>query len=575
MRTVSWTKLTEAEVRDSLWGQTVTSNLGGMEAVLRESFTIEEKAKKLGEKTDKPAEKKKRQVLDPNKQQAVGIVMGFLKLDLGKAVEAVVEMDDDMLSGDAVARLQGVIPPPEDTKELVKLTEAEALEYPPPERLLWALLRIPRVRVRLTCWGFRERYPAAQEEVRTGLKTIDAACNALKKNAKLKEVLMTILAMGNTLNRESFVGAAAGIRLNNLADTLRSVRSVKGDSTLFDLLVRHLLEVSPGVCDFTKDLTPLIDAASSVAVDTLIQTLRELLSGVKSVSAELDRSRKAAEGGDEEAKRAGECFSLSFGSFFERAKVEVVTLEAEVERAHGLLQETGRWFGEKQDDFNEVVFFRNLLSFFKGFDKLVSEARDRERRLKKATKTAPPPLPPEIVVVVAAAAAAGGARSRRVRRMEMAIQARMIEEDDSSSDGWSPPRQQPTCVVAGSKRNLRTPDRKDPPRRASVEREEKARRTPRQNLEPAVESVVWSARTAAFYPNDVERERAHEAERKREAEVLAREILRLQRERETAGDELTSESSLDTLEKEEEERLERDEKKKTDNRCSDWLRSVA
>jgi len=544
-----------------------------MEAVLRKSFTIEEK--KPGKKVEKPAEKKKRQVLESNKQQSIGIVIGYLKLEVEGVGEAVMEMDDDVLPAEGLARLQGIIPAPEETKELVKVTEEAIVEYGPPERLLWTLLRIPRVRARLSCWSFRERYPAAQEEVRTGLKTIHAACNALKQDAKLKEILMTILAMGNTLNRESFAGAAAGIRLNNLAETLQSVRSVDGRTNLFNLLVDHLLAVSPNVCDFTKDLTLPIDAASTVSVESLVQTLRELLCGVKQVSMEMERSQKACGEEDKEAKRAGECFVLSLGSFFERAKIEVATLEGEVERARRVLLETGRWFGEKPDDFNEITFFRNLLDFFKAFDKLVREVQARDRRQAKANKASLGPVPPEVVVLVAAAAGAAGVRGRRVRRLE-AIQARMIEETGSSSDDWSPPRNRQVPI---SKRIVCTPDRKEPLDVGP----EAAKKTPTvpvtpdapaRNLEPAVESVVWSARTAAFYVNDVERERAHEVERKREAEVLAREMRRLQREREIAGAELTSESSLDPLEKEEEERLEREEKNKTDLRCSAWLRSV-
>ncbi|KAF7138208.1 hypothetical protein RHSIM_Rhsim07G0158300 [Rhododendron simsii] len=95
-------------------------------------------------------------------------------------------------------------------------------------------------------------------ELRCSLDTINGAVREVKESAKLRQVMQTILTLGNALNQ----GTTQGFKLDSLLK-LSDTRARSNKMTLMHYLCKILAEKLSELLDFDKDLGHL-EAASKI-----------------------------------------------------------------------------------------------------------------------------------------------------------------------------------------------------------------------------------------------------------------------------------------------------------------------
>ena len=414
MRTIAWDKIKAAQVANSLWGKGKSIEVlnHSTTELLTESFRIEAKTgRKKSDGSTKMPEKKK--ILDANRQQALGIVMSVLKMNFNQILEAIIEYDDDTLDNDGLHRLFSVLPNDDEQKKLATVPESDITSYAEIEQFCWKLIKIKNLRDKLQCWMYSSKHKQLVSDLKRSVQESNSAYNAALTHIGLESILMTILAMGNVLNKSSFHGSASGFRIGNLSDTLTSVKSSNGMLTLFDLLVAHCKTSAPELLNTPKELIPLLEYGCSHGVTDYLSHHAEMIAGVRLISSQLN---------DDDCDAL---FSSKFTLILESATRDVASIEILLNELQQRQQQVSEWFGEPAN-FDEVLFFRNLVSFLKSF-----EVHSRE---SLPTRTPPSKLSPT-VITAAIAVICTSCGSRVVAHRKLVIRSAALVS--ASSSGWS------------------------------------------------------------------------------------------------------------------------------------------
>ena len=112
---------------------------------------------------------------------------------------------------------------------------------------------------------YRRRLELDIEEVRPELDILRQATKELKTSDRFKQVLKTILMIGNTLNGSSFRGNARGFQLEALLK-MKETKTAKSSPecpTLLHYIARVLLKSDPERVNFLDDMPHLEAAARS------------------------------------------------------------------------------------------------------------------------------------------------------------------------------------------------------------------------------------------------------------------------------------------------------------------------
>uniref|UniRef100_A0A453CJT6 FH2 domain-containing protein n=1 Tax=Aegilops tauschii subsp. strangulata TaxID=200361 RepID=A0A453CJT6_AEGTS len=95
-----------------------------------------------------------------------------------------------------------------------------------------------RVESKLRVFAFRIAFSTQQaDELRTNLTTINDATKEVKESLKLRQIMQTILTLGNALNQGTARGSAVGFRLDSLLK-LSDTRARNNKMTLMHYLCK-------------------------------------------------------------------------------------------------------------------------------------------------------------------------------------------------------------------------------------------------------------------------------------------------------------------------------------------------
>ncbi|CAK7355954.1 unnamed protein product [Dovyalis caffra] len=217
------------------------------------------------------------------------------------------------------------------------------------------LMKVPRVEAKLRVFAFRITFSSQVDDLRRNLNSINDATREVKESVKLRQIMQTILTLGNALNQ----GTARGKTL---------------------LVEALLAEKLPELLDFDKDLVHL-EAASKIQLKTLAEEMQAVSKGLEKVEQELTTSV------NDGAISAG--FQKVLKNFLDTAESEVrslISLYSEVGRNADSLSQ---YFGEDpaRCPFEQVT--QILVVFVKMFKKSREEnERQADAEKKKLEKEA-------------------------------------------------------------------------------------------------------------------------------------------------------------------------------------------
>ena len=194
-----------------------------------------------GAGADKPDESKGIRILDAKRANNVEIVLKSFRMPNSAIRDAILTVDDTILSVDKLQALLSMVPSP-DEKTLLK---AFVRGGKPVEKLGLAeqfalyMLEIPRADTRLRLLLFQAKYDHLVDDMTAQYVRLICAGEQVKDSRQLQKVMETILSVGNKLNAGTRTGGATGFRLAAL-DKLNDTKSLDAKQTLLDFVVEYV-----------------------------------------------------------------------------------------------------------------------------------------------------------------------------------------------------------------------------------------------------------------------------------------------------------------------------------------------
>ena len=277
MRALFWTPIPPNQVVKSLWKKLDDTKVKLDVDELIKTFAQKKPTDKQLAEDAKPAEAAKKvqkiSFLSKERNQAVDIILGKLKLSNSAIVEALLSGDLALLSEGPLSSLRAAIP---DDAEYSSVSgyEGEVDMLAVPDRYFYTLIKeVPGYKFRIEGMLFTYSHKELIGSLKSKVEMVENVIEQLKSNKKLMSVLETILAAGNYLNGTSNRGGAFGFTVDSLAKVI-DMRGQDGKTTLLDYLVMFFDSSQSEVLDLKQEFAD-IDYVSKLPLPQLTTELNE------------------------------------------------------------------------------------------------------------------------------------------------------------------------------------------------------------------------------------------------------------------------------------------------------------
>ncbi|XVF11870.1 hypothetical protein REPUB_Repub08aG0064600 [Reevesia pubescens] len=326
----------------------------------------------VGSKTDKV------HLIDLRRANNTEIMLTKVKMPLPDMMAAVLAMDDTALDVDQVDNLIKFCPTKEEM-ELLKGYTGDKESLGKCEQYFLELMKVPRVESKLRVFSFKIQFGSQISEFKKSLNNVNSACDEVRNSLKLKEIMKTILYLGNTLNQGTARGSAIGFKLDSLLK-LTDTRAANSKMTLMHYLCKVLAAKTPALLDFHLEFVSL-EAATKIQLKSLAEEMQAIIKGLEKVKQELIAS--------ENDGPVSEIFRKTLKEFISVAETEVASVTNLYSVVGRNADALALYFGEDPSrcPFEQVT--ATLLNFVRLFRKAHEEnVKQAELEKKKAEKEA-------------------------------------------------------------------------------------------------------------------------------------------------------------------------------------------
>ncbi|KAM7264489.1 hypothetical protein ACFE04_002172 [Oxalis oulophora] len=381
LKPLHWVKVTRA-VQGSLWADSQKQENQSSKAPeidiseLESLFSVvsldgkgtSKAGVRRGSKINKP---EKVQLVDLRRAYNCEIMLTKIKIPLPDMINAVLALDTSALDIDQVENLIKFCPT-KDEIEILKNYAGNKEMLGKCEQFFMELMKVPRVEAKLRVFAFKITFSSQVDDLRSNLSTINDATREVKESAKLRQIMQTILTLGNALNQGTARGSAVGFKLDSLLK-LSDTRAKDNKMTLMHYLGKLIAEKMPELLHFDKELSHL-EAASKIQLKHLAEEMQAVSKGLEKVEQELAASENDGD--------ISTVFQKELKNFLSAAEAQVrslISLYSEVGRNADSLSQ---YFGEDpaRCPFEQVT--QILIVFVKLFNK----SRDDNEREAEAEK---------------------------------------------------------------------------------------------------------------------------------------------------------------------------------------------
>ncbi|KAL2656146.1 hypothetical protein AAZV13_04G104300 [Glycine max] len=387
LKPLHWVKVARA-AKGSLWADSQKQDSGTrapeidiseLESLFSAASTSDGSSTKGGGRRGPNINKpEKVQLVDLRRAYNCEIMLSKIKIPLPDMLIAVLALDSAVLDIDQVENLIKFCPTKEEMEMLKNYTGNKEM-LGKCEQFFMELMKVPRVESKLRVFAFKINFSSQVNDLKLNLNTINNAAREVKESGKLRQIMQTILTLGNALNQGTARGSAVGFKLDSLLK-LSDTRARNNKMTLMHYLCKLLAEKMPELLDFDKDLVHL-EAASKIQLKALAEEMQAVSKGLEKVEQELAASE------NDGAISTG--FRKVLKNFLDIAEADVrslISLYSEVGRSADSLSQ---YFGEDpaRCPFEQVT--QILVVFVKMFNKSREEnERQADAEKKKLEKEA-------------------------------------------------------------------------------------------------------------------------------------------------------------------------------------------
>eukprot|EP01060_Flectonema_neradi_P030487 TRINITY_DN4450_c0_g1_i4.p1 TRINITY_DN4450_c0_g1~~TRINITY_DN4450_c0_g1_i4.p1 ORF type:complete len:721 (+),score=174.12 TRINITY_DN4450_c0_g1_i4:511-2673(+) len=263
------------------------------EQMLSDVFTITRAA----HIRQKEAKQQKKEILSGKRAQNFGIVLNRLKMSPEVLSDALLSMDGELLNADALQILLTIIPQEDEIKKVAEARE-KSIPLGIPELYVESVSKVTNISNRVKTWLFVLEFDSMVKTLEDHISAILKAAGILQKSEDLRQLLATILQMGNYLNKGTQSGNAFGFTVENLLK-LRDTKSADNKSHLLRFLVETIMGSEPETINNQKqfllqsDLRQAADAACLVSISQIARLLAEIESGLQQLTEFIEANKGA------------------------------------------------------------------------------------------------------------------------------------------------------------------------------------------------------------------------------------------------------------------------------------------
>uniref|UniRef100_A0A3Q3K0Z4 Diaphanous related formin 1 n=1 Tax=Monopterus albus TaxID=43700 RepID=A0A3Q3K0Z4_MONAL len=388
LKRANWSKIGPEDLSESsFWTQANEEQFENKElfAKLTLAFSSQTKttssAKKDqdgGEDKKQPQKKKVKElkILDSKASQNLSIFLGSFRIPYEEIKNAILEVNEKILTESMVQNLIKQLPAPEQLSVLGEMKD-EYDDLAEAEQFGAVMSSVKRLMPRLQAILFKLQFEEQMNNIKPDVVSVTAACEELRKSDSFSRLLQIILLVGNYMNAGSRNGKAFGFSISYLCK-LRDTKTADLKQTLLHFLAELCQERYPEVMSFPDELIHM-EKASRVSAETLQKNLEQMGRQIKSLEKDLETFPPPQNDKD--------LFVEKMSSFVSNAKEQYEMLDLLHKNMEKQFTDLGDYFVFNPKKISVEEFFGDINTFKNMFQQAVQENQKRkeaEEKIKKA-----------------------------------------------------------------------------------------------------------------------------------------------------------------------------------------------
>ncbi|XP_024864368.1 protein diaphanous homolog 1 isoform X2 [Kryptolebias marmoratus] len=387
MKKANWSKIGPEDLNEnSFWIKANEEQFQNNELFAKLTFTFSSqtkssKAKKEQDGGDdkKQVQKKKvkeLKVLDSKCSQNLSIFLGSFRLPYEQIKNAILQVDEKILTESMVQNLVKQLPAPDQLAILAEMKD-EYDDLAESEQFGVVMSSVKRLMPRLQAILFKLQFEEQLNNIKPDVVSVTAACEEVKESEKFAKLLQIILLVGNYMNSGSRNGKAFGFSISYLCK-LRDTKSADLKQTLLHFLADVCQEQHADVMDFAKEISH-VEKASRVSAETIQKNLELMGRQIKNLEKDLETFPPS--------QNENDLFVEKMSSFVSHAKEQYEKVELLHKQMEMLYTNLGDYYVFDPRKISVEEFFGDLSNFKNMFQQAVEENRKRkesEEKIKKA-----------------------------------------------------------------------------------------------------------------------------------------------------------------------------------------------
>lgn len=385
LKRANWSKIAAEDLSESsFWVKSKETRFENNELFSRltlafSSQTKTSKAKKDqdgGEDKAGPKKKvKELKVLDSKSSQNLSIFLGSNRLPYEEMKNAILEVNEKVLTENTVQSLLKLLPEEEQLNVLLELKD-EYDDLAESEQFGVVISSVKRLKPRLNAILFRLQFEEQINNVKPDIVAVTAACEELIKSDNFSQLLQIILLIGNYMNAGSRNARAFGFGISYLCK-LRDTKSADQKQTLLHFLADVCQEQHPNVMHFPEELIHL-EKASRVSAETLQKNLDQMGKQIKDLEKDVETFPPPQNDKDKFVEKMTS-FVATAREQFEKLKLMHGNMEKQYE-------DLGKYFVFDPKKMGPEELFGDLNNFRNMFQQAVIENQKRKEAEEKMRK---------------------------------------------------------------------------------------------------------------------------------------------------------------------------------------------
>eukprot|EP00842_Homolaphlyctis_polyrhiza_P004048 jgi/Hompol1/4644/HPOL_003778-RA len=384
MKLFEWVKIPDGAATQSSWNDLAT-NAYSKDGILEENELLElfSKAETAAPQTAKPQKPQAISLLNQKDSRNIGILLArsLKKISYAEIRDEILTISGEHLTLDKLVEILKTLPADEDL-EKVRSFSGDRAELDAPSLFYTYMLEVPRLKPRLAAMVFRQRFDSEIREIVHDLHTVSKACEQVLESQLLKQVLQSVLVIGNYLNGSTSRGGARGFKvasLLKLQDTRASSDKAKKLPTLLHYFAHYLEKHCPEALSYMTELSA-VEAFSRLSVTSLFKSVRTQRMEFSAMTSEIRQYKQEGLPAVDNDR-----FLACFTEFEEVASEELDKVEEYVRKTQDQLTAVFKHFAEDTARRLEEPegFFRIFINFSMVLQKAYKENKLAELKIAK------------------------------------------------------------------------------------------------------------------------------------------------------------------------------------------------